>query len=307
MAAQHGAASTAQVRQSVKWRKQNSLIDERIWRRSGQRVVISRSSPDTWHQRVMVAALATAGVASYSTAARLHGFDGFNRATEIHIVLRYEQHRHHHHTARIHISRVFEASDQLLIQGIPTVIIPVCLIQIAEHSDDAMIKALEGTMRDGINPVWIRQVAARYDRPGNTPRHDDSSGRWINGSTGPCLGVGFSGSLPASLPTSELKQSMSSQFTKASVSSPNSIWLFPIRESASNARVGNGTRHPKRSVAIRPESAASGDWDGRWWICGGAISTAWTTSSQRFEWSSPTAKPAGCEPDVADGADPAHT
>jgi hypothetical protein len=31
-----------------------------------------------------------------------------------------------------------------------------------------MIKALEGTMRDGINPVWIRQVAARYDRPGNS-------------------------------------------------------------------------------------------------------------------------------------------
>ena len=168
MAAQHGAASTAQVRQSVKWRKENSLIDERIWRRSGQRVVVSRSSPDTWHQRVMVATLATGGVASYSTAARLHGFDGFNRVAEIHLVLRYQQHRHHHHTARIHISRVFEASDQLLIQGIPTVIIPVCLIQLAEHSDDAMIKALEGAMRDGVNPVWIRQVAARYDRPGNS-------------------------------------------------------------------------------------------------------------------------------------------
>src|SRR4029079_3671555 len=167
MAAQHGAASTDQVRQSMRWRQQNRLIDERIWQRAGQRVVISRSSPDTWRQRVMIATLATGGVASYSTAARLHGLDGFNRAAEIHVVLRYQQHRHGHQDARIHISRVFEAADQLLVKGIPTVIIPVCLIQIAEHSDDAMIKALEGTMRDGINPAWIRQVAARYDRRGN--------------------------------------------------------------------------------------------------------------------------------------------
>jgi hypothetical protein len=44
----------------------------------------------------------------------------------------------------------------------------VCLLQIAEQSDDAMVQALEGAMRDGISPTWIRQVANRYDRPGRS-------------------------------------------------------------------------------------------------------------------------------------------
>ena len=63
---------------------------------------------------------------------------------------------------------MLDASDQLAIGGIPTVILPVCLIHIAEHSNDDMIKALEGSMRDGVNPAWIRQVADRYERPGLT-------------------------------------------------------------------------------------------------------------------------------------------
>ncbi len=116
----------------------------------------------------MIATLATRGVASHATAARLHGLDGFNRRDEIHITLRYNQRRHRHANTHVHISRVFDGSDQLPIESIPTVIVPVCLIQLAEHSDGDMIKALEGAMRDGINPTWVRQVAARYDRPGNS-------------------------------------------------------------------------------------------------------------------------------------------
>jgi REase_MTES_1575 len=116
----------------------------------------------------MVATLATRGVASHATAARLHDLDGFTRQSEVHITLRYDQRRHRHAEVRVHISRVLNASDQLAIGGIPTVILPVCLLQIAEQSNDDMIKALEGCMRDGVNPTWIRQVAARYERPGLT-------------------------------------------------------------------------------------------------------------------------------------------
>ncbi|MEY2582337.1 MAG: hypothetical protein QOE09_2186 [Ilumatobacteraceae bacterium] len=114
----------------------------------------------------MIATLATRGVASHGTAARLHGFDGFNRCGDVHVTLRYQQRRHHHPGARVHVSRVFNGSDQLLVDGIPTVIIPVCLIQIAEQPGSGMIKALEGAMRDGVSPTWIRQVASRYERPG---------------------------------------------------------------------------------------------------------------------------------------------
>ena len=166
MARQHGAATTNQVRQSLRWRQQRSLVDSRIWQQDDQRVVTSRASARTWHQRVMIATLSTRGVASHATAARLHGFDGFDRCDEVHVTLRYQQRRHAHPGAHVHISRVLSASDQLLVDGIPTVIIPVCLIQIAEQSNSEMIKALEGAMRDGVSPTWIRQVASCYERPG---------------------------------------------------------------------------------------------------------------------------------------------
>lgn len=168
MAAQHGAAATTQVRRSLPWRQQTSLIGARIWQREHERVVTSRSTPATWHQNVMVATLATRGVASHSTAARLHGFDGYDRESGVHITLRYHQRRHAHPGARVHISRVHDRADQLPIDGIPTVIVPVCLIQLAEQSTDDMVRALEGCMRDGISPTWIRQVVARYDRPGSS-------------------------------------------------------------------------------------------------------------------------------------------
>ena len=114
----------------------------------------------------MIATLSTRGVASHDTAARLHVFDGFDRCDDVHVTLPYEQRRHHHPDARVRISRVFNSSDWLVVEGIPSVIIPVCLIQIAEQPSSALIKALEGVMRDGVSPTWIRQVARRYERPG---------------------------------------------------------------------------------------------------------------------------------------------
>lgn len=168
MAAQHGAAATTQVRRTLRWRQQTSLIGAQIWQRDHERVVTSRSAPVTWHQQVMVATLATRGVASHATAARMHGFDGFDREPGVHITLRYQQRRHAHPGARVHISRVLDQADQLPIDGIPTVIVPVCLIQLAEGSSGGMVRALEGCMRDGVSPTWIRQVVARYDRRGSS-------------------------------------------------------------------------------------------------------------------------------------------
>ncbi|HZX54038.1 MAG TPA: hypothetical protein VFE86_05130 [Ilumatobacteraceae bacterium] len=165
MAAQHGAAATRQVRAEIAWRTQRALLDKRVWQQDDHRVVTSRSTPDTWHRRVMIATLASRGVASHGTAARLHACDGFNWFDEVHITLRYSQRRHHHPGAVTHVSRVLEVGDQLLVHGIPTVILPVCLIQLADDGSDEFLKALEGAMRDGVNPAWIRQVAARYDRP----------------------------------------------------------------------------------------------------------------------------------------------
>ena len=168
MSKQHGVAATTQVRRSLHWRQQQSLVDARIWRRDGPRVVTSRAAPPTWQQQVMIATLATRGVASHATAARLHGFDGFDRCIEVHVALRYDQRRHSHPGAVIHVSRVLDRADQLLVHGIPSVIVPVCLLQIAERSPHDMVRALEGALRDGVSPIWIRQVADRYARPGQS-------------------------------------------------------------------------------------------------------------------------------------------
>jgi hypothetical protein len=172
MATQHGAASTSQVRQTLTWERQQTLLGRRIWRTPSvrlrdNRVVISRGSPATWQQRVMVATLATRGVASHGTAARLHGLDGFSRCDAVHITLRYAQNRRYHEGATTHISRIVDAADQLPIEGIPTIILPICLLQLAEGGADPMLKALDGALRDGVSPTWIRQVATRFDRPGS--------------------------------------------------------------------------------------------------------------------------------------------
>jgi hypothetical protein len=168
MAGQHGAATTKQARRTVSQRRQAGLVDGRTWRRDGQRVVVSRSAPATWHQQVMVTVLATRGIASHDTAARLHRLDGFARCNEVHVTLRYNQARLYHDGAVVHISRLLDRADQLTVEGIPTVIVPVCLLQLGEGSTAAMMKALDGTLRDGVNPAWIRSVAARYDRRGRS-------------------------------------------------------------------------------------------------------------------------------------------
>jgi hypothetical protein len=167
MATQHGAASTAQVRQTLTWERQQTLLGRQIWRADDPRVAIDRGAPATWQQRVMVATLATRGMASHGTAARLHGLDGFSRFDEVHITLRYAQNRHYHDGATTHISRMVDAAAQLPIEGIPTIILPICLLQLAEGGADPMLKALDGALRDGVSPTWIRQVATRFDRPGS--------------------------------------------------------------------------------------------------------------------------------------------
>jgi hypothetical protein len=116
----------------------------------------------------MVAVLATRGVASHGTAARLHHLDGFARYDAIHVTLRYHQARQHHPGVVVHISRTLEPGDQLRVENVPAVIVPVCLLQLGEDSADAMLKALDSALRDGVNPAWIRSIASRYDRPGRS-------------------------------------------------------------------------------------------------------------------------------------------
>ena len=127
-------------------------------------------------------------------------------ATRVHITLRYDQRRHHHPGAVTHVSRVLEPADQLVVHCIPTVILPVCLIQLRRRRFGCLVKALEGAMRDGANPAWIRHVAAALTTVQAFGEHDNSFGPWTSESTARCRGAGFSASPPDCLRQAAFKQ-----------------------------------------------------------------------------------------------------
>ena len=156
----------------------------------------------------------------------------------------------------VHISRVLGVHDQVAIHGIPTVIVPVCLLQIAEQSDAAMIKALEGTMRDGISPTWIRQVANRYDRPGRS-----AAKRVLR-----ALDERVDGTLPRSwfqrLASRLLADVGIETVDEYSIHDGRRllaqlIWRFLLSASVSNARAGSGTQRPRLSARRGPKALPS--------------------------------------------------
>lgn len=167
---QDGLATTLQLNDAGVSRK---VIAARVrtgeWQRLDRRVIGVASMPTTWRRRVRAASLAAGDHAAVSgeTAARLHGFDGFDRAPEIHVTT----FGRHHHTpptgTHIHRSRAIDVGTCIDVNGMLVVGRPVALVQVAaSHGRDRAGQALDGMLRKGDHPLWIRQVAASLARPG---------------------------------------------------------------------------------------------------------------------------------------------
>ncbi len=63
----------------------------------------------------------------------------------------------------MHRSRVLTRADVTHVDHISAVIKPVALVQVAAvHDRDAAAKALDGLLREGARPLWLRGVAERW-------------------------------------------------------------------------------------------------------------------------------------------------
>ncbi len=169
-AQQEGLASTTQL---YKLKVGKGLIRQRIatgeWERIDQRVIGVASTPVTWRRQVWAALLSAGDTAAVSgaTAARLHGFDGFDRNDQLHITT----FRRRHHTAlsgvTIHRSGALTADQCVDVDGLRCVSKPIALLQIAaSHGRDAAAKALDGMLRDGSSTIWIERVVSQWRRRG---------------------------------------------------------------------------------------------------------------------------------------------
>ncbi len=136
-------------------------IETGEWVRAARGVVGVRS-PDTWRRRVRIALLAAGenAVVSHATAARLHGFDGY--AGDERIVLTGMDGRRIRAQGDVEVHRcdLVHRRHRRLVDGLATVIRPVALIQVAVvDGRDAAARALDGMLRDGDRPAWMRSTA----------------------------------------------------------------------------------------------------------------------------------------------------
>ena len=143
------------------------MVRSGVWRRAAPGVVVSGHAPTTWHQRAMVATLATGGLLSHGSAARLHRFDGFRDFDTIHVVSDNSDRPRSCGSYRVHYSRTLTAADRHSIDGIPVTTVPITLIAVAaSFAPPRLQQALDGVLRDGVSPLWIGQVLQRQRRRG---------------------------------------------------------------------------------------------------------------------------------------------
>ena len=129
-------------------------------------VLVLTALPPTWRQRLAVAALATRGsVASHRSAARLHGFDGFDADF---VELSVQRDRTRARSAGIvHQVAALDPCDVLVVDGIPTTTVARTLADLGSVARRRQVlKALDSARRSGVSTTWCRQTAERLHRPG---------------------------------------------------------------------------------------------------------------------------------------------
>jgi len=99
-------------------------------------------------------------------AARLHDFDGFTDHGRLAIILPRGAHVPADVPCDVHQSRVLSIRDRHVIDAIAVTIVPVTLVHLAAEGLNAA-KALDGCLRKGMSPLWLRQEFARWESMGN--------------------------------------------------------------------------------------------------------------------------------------------
>ncbi len=161
---QYGVASDRQIRNlDVTWERQHRLIAEGLWTRHAHGVTRVAGSPTTWLQQAMAATLLPGAkpLIAGRAAARLHRLDGFLADDSIEIVIGNRSQVAAPPGVRIRRSRRLTPADRYEVDGIPVTTVPLTLIHLAADGCNAA-KALDGALRDGHSPTWLRQTFERW-------------------------------------------------------------------------------------------------------------------------------------------------
>jgi hypothetical protein len=169
-AAQHGVVTRAQAAdQGLRPDHIRTLLIRGVVEEVLPGVLRDRGAPTTWEQRVMVATLATGGVACGRTAAALHRLDGFRRGGPIEVLVERGRQR------VVPLVRVRRCEslprhlDVTTVEGIPVTSVARTLCELgASSTDDEVERALDDALRRGHSERWIRDTLERLHRPGPT-------------------------------------------------------------------------------------------------------------------------------------------
>src|SRR2546423_1362985 len=137
-------------------------VESGRWRVIHRGVYAIAGAPDTWHQRLMAASLATGGLVSYSAAARLWGLE--IRATGIHLLIPRGRVRRHDGIS-VHTTTDLIDADRATVDGIPVTSVARTICDLARALPFTKLDDLVGdALHQGL--VRLPRLAWRAgDRP----------------------------------------------------------------------------------------------------------------------------------------------
>ena len=169
-ARQRGVVTHLQLEQlGVSAKRRRAKVATGEWRSPVQGLVVVSSSPDSWHQRATIATLCRGGptILSHGTAARLHRFDGYDRATDINVMVLEGKRPLTPTWVTVHRSRRTDPADCAIVAGLTVTTIATTLVHLAgAHPKARVEQALDGVLRARVSTQWIRETALRWSGSG---------------------------------------------------------------------------------------------------------------------------------------------
>ena len=133
-------------------------------------VFVIAGSTATWHQRLMAATLAGGAfaVASHRSAARLHGFDGFDASPQVELsITRAHRWRGRAPDVVAHHVHALDPCDVVTVAGIRCTGVARTLADLGCVVDSlAVRRALTGVRRRRTSVRWLFETSDRLHRPG---------------------------------------------------------------------------------------------------------------------------------------------
>jgi hypothetical protein len=164
--AQHGVVTTRQSRRAgVTLHRERGLIHRGCWLTPSPGFIALAGVPATWIQAVSMASLLPGALICGPTAARVHSLDGYRDRSEIEVLVPHGARPRRIESVVVRSSRRLSQRDRHVVNGIAVTTVPVTLVHLAVRGDD-VAQPLDGALRSGASPRWLRQEIERWRQLG---------------------------------------------------------------------------------------------------------------------------------------------